>query len=143
VVPDMNKHRIIAGIVSRQGERSEEPSNSRTIAGELDRIAEQTGSEPPVVTESASTIASCMLPHDRTDALKSKERHELLNNYKSECKQHGVRVTDRMIAEAASSNWHGRTAVQKWLACDRRYDGEPDRLIRRVFAGKPHIARKP
>jgi hypothetical protein len=61
--------------------------------------------------------------------------------YKAECKMRDVKVTDAMIAEAANAKWHGRTAIQKWLACDPRYDGEPDRLIRKVFTDRPHIPR--
>jgi hypothetical protein len=69
-----------------------------------------------------------------------KERRGLRDQYKTECKLQGVTVTDKMIAEAASSKWHCRTTIQKWLACDPRYDGESDRLIRSVFVRKPHIS---
>jgi hypothetical protein len=71
------------------------------------------------------------------------ERKALRDAYKAECKAAGVKVTDEMIGRAANSDWKdGRTAVQKWVACDQRYDGEADRLIRRVLTEKPHLRRK-
>jgi hypothetical protein len=114
--------------VEPEGMMAQPKQPASTAKGGAEAVAEQTGSEVPVVTGAANG---------------GKERRALRDAYRSECKQHGVRVTDVMIAEAASSKWHGRTAIQKWLACDQRYDGEPDRLIRSVFARKPHIQPKP
>jgi hypothetical protein len=71
------------------------------------------------------------------------ERRRLRDDYKAECRRKGLKVTDEMIAEAACKTWHSRFQVQKWLACDSDYDGEPDRLIRKVFADKPHLQSIP
>ena len=97
----------------------------------------QSEAQQPAPAATASTLS-----HSPTDAELKKERRALRDVYKSECKQYGKRVTDEMIAEAATSTWHNRTAIQKWLACDPRYNGEPDRLIRNVFARKPHLLPK-
>jgi hypothetical protein len=72
---------------------------------------------------------------------RKRERRVARDAYKDECKDAGVTVTDEMIARAANQRWHTRDAVQKWLTCDPRYDGEPDRLIRKVFSDKPHTRR--
>jgi hypothetical protein len=71
------------------------------------------------------------------------ERRALRDTYKSECRTHGVKLTHPMIAEAAHKGWKSRTTIDKWLACDARYNGEIDRLIRNVFIRKPHIKPKP
>ena len=99
--------------------------------------AQQTPPEvSPLATQADSMTDNYTIPDVKS------ERRALRDAYKGECRKHGVQVTDAMIAEVASGNWHGRTAIQKWLGCDPRYDGEPDRLIRNVFARKPHIPRK-
>jgi hypothetical protein len=69
------------------------------------------------------------------------ERKKLRDDYKGECKSAGVRVTDEEIARAANQRWTSRTNVQKWLSCDPKYDGAPDRLIRQVFRNKPHLTK--
>jgi hypothetical protein len=69
-------------------------------------------------------------------------RRALRDAYKTECFQHSIRVTDEMIATAACPRWHSRTQIQKWLACDPRYGGKADRLIRSVFTKKPHLRAK-
>jgi hypothetical protein len=69
------------------------------------------------------------------------ERKKLRDDYKAECKQSGVKVTDEMIAEAANPRWHSRANIQKWLACDPKYDGVPDGKIRKVFRDKPHLPK--
>jgi hypothetical protein len=76
-------------------------------------------------------------PPDRNGTLR--ERRRLRDDYKAKCKANGVRVTDEMIVRAASETWHSRTQIQKWLKGDPRYDGAPDRLIRKVFRTKPHL----
>ena len=53
-----------------------------------------------------------------------------------------MKVTDAMIAAAANKKWSNRHNIQKWLAGDPKYDGEPDRLIRDVFKKKPHLRAK-
>jgi len=105
-------------------------------AGDSDEIAMGRAHEPP-------SAPADELSRSPTTAEIREKRRVLRDNYKSECKQHGVIVTDAMIAEAANARWHGRTTTQKWLACDPRYDGEPDRLIRSVFTRKHHIPAKP
>jgi len=81
-------------------------------------------------------------PRAASRALKTErkaERKKLRDDYKAECKRSGVRVTDEMIAEAANTRWHSRANIQKWLACHPKYDGEPDRKIRKIFRDKPHV----
>jgi len=70
------------------------------------------------------------------------ERKGLRDAYKNECRRAGIKLTDEMIAEEANENWTTRDPVQKWIQCDPRYDGEPDRLIRRVFVQKPHLLKR-
>jgi hypothetical protein len=106
-------------------------------AGDSEEIAMGRAHEPP------SALAAAELSRSPTAAEIREQRRVLRDNYKSECKTNGVRVTDAMIAEAANTKWHGRTAIQKWVGCDPRYNGEPDRLIRSVFARKHHIPAKP
>ena len=75
------------------------------------------------------------------------ERKKLRDDYKAECKQAGVRLTDEMIAMAANprtstkKGWTTRDPIQKWLQCDPKYDGEYDRLIRKLFRNKPHLPK--
>jgi hypothetical protein len=74
------------------------------------------------------------------------ERKKLRDDYKAECKRAGVKVTDVIIAEAANpttpnnKGWHSRSNIQKWLACDPKYEGTPDQRIRNVFLKKPHLS---
>jgi hypothetical protein len=67
------------------------------------------------------------------------ERKKLRDEYKAVCKQAGVKVTDEMIARTANPRWHSRHQIQKWLVGHADCDGEPDRLIRKVFVEKPHL----
>jgi len=115
-----------------------------TAPADSDSTSETTKSDASRQQEPSSfaTRTDSMQDSSTTADVKS-ERRALHQAYKAECSKQGVRVTDAMIAEAASSNWHGRTAIQKWLADDPRYAGEPDRLIRSVLARKPHIPSKP
>jgi hypothetical protein len=75
------------------------------------------------------------------------ERKKLRDDYKAACKRAGVKVTDEMIAEAANpttpnnKGWHSRSNIQKWLACDPKYEGKPDQRIRNVFLRKPHLSK--
>ncbi|MGA2184767.1 MAG: hypothetical protein ABSH47_17240 [Bryobacteraceae bacterium] len=109
--------------------------NTPTKVAEAASAQPSPGPEPPPAAINAET------GFPRPD--KAAERRRLRGDYKAECKARGVRVTDSMIAEAASTRWHSRTQVQKWLQCDPKYEGIPDRLIRAVFVNKPHIPRKP
>ena len=80
--------------------------------------AQQTPPEvSPLATQADSMTDNYTIPDVKS------ERRALRDAYKGECRKHGVQVTDAMIAEVASGNWHGRTAIQKWLGCDPRYDG--------------------
>jgi hypothetical protein len=67
------------------------------------------------------------------------ERKALLQAYVSECAEHRIRVTDRMIAEAARPTWHDRTPVQRWKRNDRRCTPGDDSAIRAVLKKKPHL----
>lgn len=120
---------------------STQPAVCSRLAARADLTGGKSGSQPPLKEQ----IQDEPQVRPAGDALVeiSKQRRLLRDNYKSECKQNGVTVTDVMIAEAASAKWHGRTAIQKWLKCDPRYDGESDRLIRKVFTRKHHIPAEP
>ncbi len=65
------------------------------------------------------------------------ERQQLLNDYKQECKDRGIRVTNVTIAQEAG--WSDRTAVQRWLRNDPRSTSGEDARIRRVLREKPHL----
>lgn len=67
------------------------------------------------------------------------ERAALLQDYKKEGLKRGIRIIDKMIAEAASSNWHDRTPVQRWKRNDPRSKLGDDAAIRRVLQKKPHL----
>jgi hypothetical protein len=71
------------------------------------------------------------------------ERRSALKAYKDECRSHGVKVTNPMIARAANPDWSERTPVEKWSAAkDSRYNTPAvDRKIRRVFTEKPHLPK--
>jgi hypothetical protein len=66
------------------------------------------------------------------------ERKALLEAYKSEGLRHGVRITDKMIAEAACRSWHERTPVQRWKRNDSRSTTADDAKIRAVLKKKSH-----
>lgn len=70
------------------------------------------------------------------------ERQRLIDDYKRECKESGVRVTDAMIAKAASSSWNDRTQVTWWKRSDPRSTAFADRAIRRILAQRPHLPKK-
>lgn len=67
------------------------------------------------------------------------ERKGLLEAYQSEGVQRGVRITDKMIAEAASKTWHDRTPVQRWKRNDPKCTKAEDAKIRAVLKNKPHL----
>jgi hypothetical protein len=120
------------------------PREAQVLDGDSGVAPRPAGDSEESATERAHEApANAELSRSPTAAEIREQRRVLRDNYKSECKTNGVRVTDAMIAEAANANWHGRTTTQKWLACDPRYDGEPDRLIRSVFTRKHHIPAKP
>jgi hypothetical protein len=74
-------------------------------------------------------------------------RRKLRDDYKAECRNLGVKVTDGMIAEAANpptpnnKGWQSRSNIQKWIACDSKYEGKPDQRIRNVFVKKIHLKK--
>jgi hypothetical protein len=67
------------------------------------------------------------------------ERNGLLDAYKREGKGRGVRITDLMIAQAASRKWNERTPVQRWKRNDPRCSAGDDSAIRAVLRKKPHL----
>jgi len=102
----------------------------------LQGIAERAKADPaPDVEKSGSGTES-----------RKAERKKLRDDYQSECKRHGVNVTDEMIAKAANpttannKGWSSRSNIQKWLACHPKYEGKPDQRIRNVFLKKPHLS---
>ena len=68
------------------------------------------------------------------------ERTALLDAYKREGKEHGIRITDEMVAKAASSKWNERTPVQRWKRDDPRCTPGDDIKIRSVLKKKPHLS---
>ena len=60
-------------------------------------------------------------------------RKKLRDAYKAACKRLGRRVNHETIAHSVNGLWHSRTQIDKWLQCDPRYNGEPDRLIRQFL----------
>jgi hypothetical protein len=58
------------------------------------------------------------------------KRRKLLTEYKAECKLSGKHVNYRQIATDVNRRWNSRAQIDKWLACDPRYWGETDRLMR-------------
>jgi hypothetical protein len=107
-------------------------SYKRLVSSGDETTRTDAGPAAPEHEESASSFES-------VKGERKAERKKLRDDYKAECKRSGVSVTDEMIAEAASRRWHSRANIQKWLACDPKYDGDPDRLIRKVFRDKPHL----
>lgn len=71
----------------------------------------------------------------------TEERRALLAAYKREGKEHGIRITDEMVAKAASNTWNERTPVQRWKNNDPRCTPGDDRKIRAVLKAKPHLKR--
>lgn len=69
------------------------------------------------------------------------DRAALLEAYKDEGRKKGIRITDLMIAEAASRTWHDRTPVQRWKRGDPRCTTADDAKIREVLRRKPHLLR--
>jgi hypothetical protein len=67
------------------------------------------------------------------------ERMALIQAYKRECKEHGIKVTDAMIAQAASPKWNERTPVARWKVNDSRCTAADDVMIRAVLKKKPHL----
>jgi hypothetical protein len=71
----------------------------------------------------------------------AEERKRLLVAYKLECKRLGVKVTDDMIAKAASPTWTERTPVTWWKRNDPLSKPAVDHAIRRVLIKKPHLPK--
>jgi len=69
------------------------------------------------------------------------ERKRLLAEYKNECRRAGVKVTDDMIAQAASPTWSERTQVTWWKRNDPSSKPAADHAIRRVLRNKPHLPK--
>src|SRR5262249_15811983 len=133
------RNRSEEGRTARQGEASE------ALAKPLAAMAQPASAELATRSNEDQKPGAAATPDESSASAQydiesqKAERKRLRDAYKAECKRAGVRVTDEMIAHAASKNWTGRTSVQKWLAADPRYNGEPDRLIREVFLKKPHL----
>ncbi len=103
------------------------------------RCCEKLAAHGEITIEAPAPAAAEVAEPERDIESRKAERRKLCDDYKAECRRPGVKVTDEMIARAASPDWHTRAQVQKWLACHPEYDGEPDRLIRKVFREKPHL----
>jgi hypothetical protein len=115
-----------------------EDGSSDSTSASAEPAEEPAQSEPAVEVETEGL----------SDIERKAERRRARDGYRDECKRAGVTVTDEMIAKAASPptatkrGWRTRYPIQKWLQLDPRYDGEPDRLIRKVFRDKPHLPKR-
>jgi hypothetical protein len=69
-------------------------------------------------------------------------RNDLLLAYKREGKQAGIKITDPMVAKAASPSWNDRTPVARWKSNDKRCTVADDHKIRKVLRDKPHLQKK-
>jgi len=114
---------------------------------------DQCGEEPDVQrdrnSEPSSDEAPCL--HDITESDKqnakrdpiAQERKDLLLEYKRQCKDQGIYLTDKMIAKAADLNWNDRTPVDRWKRNDRSpVGGADDNRIRNVLRDKPHLSKQ-
>ncbi|HEV2232641.1 MAG TPA: hypothetical protein VGV68_04460 [Terriglobia bacterium] len=72
---------------------------------------------------------------------KDMTRSELLLAYKREGREAGVKITDLMIAKAASQSWNDRTPISRWKRNDPRCTAADDFKIRRVLKTKPHLKK--
>jgi hypothetical protein len=61
-------------------------------------------------------------------------RRALLESYKRECLDNGVRVTYEMIAKSANRRWNDRTPIDRWIRNDSRSTETDDKLIRKIFS---------
>ena len=66
------------------------------------------------------------------------ERAALIHAYKRECEERGIKVTNEMIAKAASPKWNERTPMTQWKRNDPACSQSDDRKIRAVLTGRPH-----
>jgi hypothetical protein len=96
-----------------------------------------------IAREEESLLAAPTIPQEdaksaTTDSIAT-ERNVLLMNYKREGKKSGIRITDLMVARAASPKWNERTPVQRWKRNDPRCTAGDDAKIRSVLKRKPHL----
>jgi hypothetical protein len=82
------------------------------------------------------------VPTDKPHSQLPGNRAALIDAYKRECRNAGIKVTDAMIAKAASSSWNDRTQVTWWKRTDSRSTSAADSAIRRVLRDKPHLKAK-
>jgi hypothetical protein len=128
-------------------ERAERAARAKPASAEIEALAEMAGVPVPLLEANADASATppdggdTVLEVGQSESERKSERKKLRDDYKAECKQNGVKMTHPMIAKAASPTWTTRDPVSKWLALDKRYEGEPDRLIRKVFKDKPHLPK--
>jgi hypothetical protein len=98
----------------------------------IDRTPQRRKSEMSRKTKPTPTA------RESTDPVKA-ERTRLLQAYRDEGWKSGLRITDKMVAEAARPTWHDRTPVQRWKRNDPRSNSGDDVAIRRVLRVQPHL----
>jgi hypothetical protein len=68
----------------------------------------------------------------------AEQRAALLSAFKAKGRKLGIKITDKMVAEAAKpGKWNDRTMVTWWKRNDKRVMRPHDRLIRAVLAKDP------
>src|SRR5262249_20851115 len=101
------RNRSEEGRTARQGEASE------AIATPLPAMAQPASAELATRSNEDQKPGAAATPDESSASAQydiesqKAERKRLRDAYKAECKRAGVRVTDEMIAHAASKNWTG------------------------------------
>lgn len=133
-------------IARREGVKPEEVSHKQIqfeIAGLFQHYGPKINLVSPDLTQLPKPIPDGGLStaaEQSTDPM-AEERTALLMAYKRECREHGIKVTDKMIAQVASPKWNERTPVQRWKRNDPRCTAGDDAAIRSALKRKPHITR--
>jgi hypothetical protein len=89
-----------------------------------------------------ATVATETAASDGIDPVAA-ERAALLDNYKTRARGQGIKLTDAMVAHAASQKWNDRTYVGWWKRNDYRSKPPHDKKIRTVLAQDPRSLWKP
>jgi hypothetical protein len=86
------------------------------------------GKAEPIAETNISKIAKTEI---------GQERRALIDDFKAQGKQKGIKITDTMVAKAANSRWNDRTMVTWWKRNDARCKLAHDKRIRAVFQEDP------
>jgi hypothetical protein len=79
----------------------------------------------------------------QSEAEKKAERKAARDHYQDECADHGIPVTNLMIAEEAFPESKDPLEMfNLWLRCHRSMNGRHDDRVRKVFKDKPHLPKQ-